>query len=240
MKKKINIIICCLLLLLVTGCGKTKEIDKPTPKEETPKEIVEVKSGEGTNIGDEVCISKECFYVIESTENEVKLLSKYNLYVGGTYNSQTKEELVYEKGATGLQDEKMIGYHTEGDDKTYQGVTNYSDVSALYENSKVKKYVDTYVEYLKDEVEDKQQIVSGSILELDDMVNLGCTQSKGSYSCDNAPEWLRNTSFWIGTDYDQNDTVYYSALGTVGKTFYSSSKNYGVRPLITISLDLIK
>jgi len=50
-----------------------------------------VISGTGKNAGDEVVCDKEHFYIIKSNENEVKMISKYNLYTG--YNIY-KEKIV--------------------------------------------------------------------------------------------------------------------------------------------------
>ena len=43
---------------------------------------VRVVSGDGTQVGNEVCIGEECFYVISSDTYTVTMLSKYNLHVG--------------------------------------------------------------------------------------------------------------------------------------------------------------
>ena len=58
-------------------------------------------------IGNEKCFGSECFYIISSTEETVTLLAKYNLYVGGEYNSSWT---AYGEEATGIQDSTMLGY----------------------------------------------------------------------------------------------------------------------------------
>ena len=40
--------------------------------------VVSVVSGDGTQVGDEVCIKDECFYVISSTDDTVTMLAKNN------------------------------------------------------------------------------------------------------------------------------------------------------------------
>lgn len=42
--------------------------------------------GEGTHIGDEIQCGTENFYVLSNDGEEIKMLSKYNLYVGGAYH----------------------------------------------------------------------------------------------------------------------------------------------------------
>ncbi len=50
------------------------------------KEYCAIVSGDGTHIGDEIACGTEHFYVIESKDDNIKMLSKYNLYVGNNYN----------------------------------------------------------------------------------------------------------------------------------------------------------
>ena len=45
-----------------------------------------VVSGTGKNIGDEIACGTEHFYVMESNNGNVKMMAKYNLYVGANYN----------------------------------------------------------------------------------------------------------------------------------------------------------
>ena len=46
----------------------------------------EVISGDKDTIGSEVVCGSEHFYIIGSTQDEVKMMAKYNLYVGAIYN----------------------------------------------------------------------------------------------------------------------------------------------------------
>ena len=46
------------------------------------KEYCTVLSGTGKNVGDEITCGDEHFYVIDSNSTNIKMLSKYNLYVG--------------------------------------------------------------------------------------------------------------------------------------------------------------
>ena len=49
-------------------------------------ESCEVISGDTNTIGSEVACGSEHFYIIGSNQDEVKMMSKYNLYVGAIYN----------------------------------------------------------------------------------------------------------------------------------------------------------
>lgn len=50
------------------------------------KEFCNVVSGNGMTIGSEIACGSERFYVIERKDDNIKMLSKYNLYVGSNYN----------------------------------------------------------------------------------------------------------------------------------------------------------
>ena len=70
-------------------------------------QLVKVVSGDGTQVGNEVCVGEECFYVMYSDDTTITMLSKYNLYVGGEYDGSTWT--AYGDEATGKQDSSMLG-----------------------------------------------------------------------------------------------------------------------------------
>ena len=49
-----------------------------------------VENGNGKNIGDEIVCGSEHFYVIDNSNDQIKMLSKYNLYIGETFYKTTK------------------------------------------------------------------------------------------------------------------------------------------------------
>ena len=53
------------------------------------KESCTIVSGNGTDIGSEIACGEEHFYVIDSNDTSVRMLAKYNLGVGDTYNKIT-------------------------------------------------------------------------------------------------------------------------------------------------------
>ncbi len=55
------------------------------------KAVCNIISGTGSNIGDEIECANEHFYIIDSDENNIKMLAKYNLYTGSIIDK--KEEL---------------------------------------------------------------------------------------------------------------------------------------------------
>lgn len=61
-------------------------------------EKCEVVSGDKNTIGSEVVCGTEHFYIIDSNDSDVKMLAKYNLYVGANYNKiNLDSSQIYEK-----------------------------------------------------------------------------------------------------------------------------------------------
>ena len=61
------------------------------------KEYCKVVSGNGKDIGSEIACGSEHFYIIDSNEDEIKMLAKYNLYTGVTIY---KDKIEKEEGDT--------------------------------------------------------------------------------------------------------------------------------------------
>ena len=66
-------------------------------------------NGEIDEVGSEVCINDECFYIISNDGSTVTMLAKYNLNIGNECEGsglslQCTERL---EGVTGIQDENM-------------------------------------------------------------------------------------------------------------------------------------
>lgn len=74
------------------------------------KEYCKVVDGDGKSIGSEISCGTEHFYIIDSNEDEIKMLAKYNLLTGITIykekleEGQTCEELAASKGGTPKSD----------------------------------------------------------------------------------------------------------------------------------------
>ena len=57
------------------------------------KEYCKVVDGDGKSIGSEISCGTEHFYIIDSNEDEIKLLAKYNLYTGVTIYKEKIEKV---------------------------------------------------------------------------------------------------------------------------------------------------
>ncbi len=187
--------------------------------------------------GDEYCIGEECFYVVSNENNMIKLLAKYNLYVGSTYSSvRDKEDISWSDPLYGKQNRKALGYTLTGE-YPYIGVTPYSAISQDYKDSYAEGYVDEYVWYLKNTY--KIGNIKGNLITVEDLENLGC--DKAAKTCNTSwYDWITGMTYWVNTA-DPNDTTktyLVGADGFLGASAYSNINNRGIRPLITIYMDI--
>ena len=189
--------------------------------------------GDINEIGTIVTIGSDEFYTIGVEGDNVKLLSMYNLYVGGDYSSSW---LVYGDNATGMQDGNMLGAlsnQSVSKGTTYfssdeQHGTNYND----YSGSIVEGYVNNYKSLLESKF--KVTIVDARLItydELSDVNSFGCVN--WDY-CSNKYPWIYSTSYWVGTAIYEGDLWTVKSDGKFSNHHYSNVKSFGVRPVILI------
>ncbi len=163
-------------------------------KGESPKEICKDNicftdnDGDGkVSMSDKICVNKECFYVLQNTGYEVKMLARYNLEIGSTcipdygYGNTNLQANSYGPSticsviaqASRIQDKNAKGFIGDyGFDAEIYGVTEFANevvsgnMCSSYKGSLAKEYVDGYVEYLKkiSKIEFK-----GSLLKIEDI-----------------------------------------------------------------------
>ena len=204
--------------------------------------LVRIIDGDGSKMGDEICIGNECFYTISSDSNSITMLSKYNLYVGGNYIVSSGKFEEYKEEATGMQNEIMNGII--GDQPIRYGVTPFSsdtqkgNLYTDYSGSIVEKYVNNYKNHL---IELGVIPTDARLLTCNEAEILGCINSNGNRHCQNAPSWVYKTSYWLGTAFE-NHKILVAAIGY--GMFYGGhdyNKNYllGVRPVIVIPMSYL-
>ena len=221
--------------------GQTITIENVSSEIEIKQEVnlINVVSGDGTKTSDEVCIGEECFYVMYSDDTTVTMLAKYNLYVGGEYNSGWT---AYGDEATGIQDSTMLGYvsgQTIRKGTTKFSNTNYwsSTVSSyptyVYDsNSTLYSYVENYKTYLSTLGVTPTE---ARLITKEELETLGCSGS----SCTSAPSWVYSTTYWSGSAFNTTDVWYVRSSGRFSDYRSSDSISLGCRPVITISRSLI-
>ena len=201
--------------------------------------LIKIVSGNGTQVGDEVCIGIECFYIISSDDDSVTMLAKYNLYVGNGRTLGTSSCTPYGNEATGLQDSTMLGWVSNtlvSNGTTAFSSTNYwsgivSSYPAYIYDSNTTLY--NYVENYKTNLEKQGvEINEARLIKKEELEALGCAES----SCKNAPSWIYSTSYWSGTSNGDN----YIILVDTDGSFYGNTYSYvcicGVRPVIKIPI----
>ena len=206
-----------------------------------------IVSGDLDTIGSIVKIANEEFYVIgQEDTNHVKLLSKYNLNVGneladgaiGIQNSEARGRLRNSYSSVGAVIFTDNSYWYDNDSLKEEYGTSFP--AYIYTNEKVNgnylasiaQYVDNYINYL----ETQNVEVTGRLINLEELVNLGCNISQNSCTTLNggsAPEWLYYVGFWSGTaSDDSNIYAVFSDGYFYSDWIWSGNYYYGVRPVI--------
>ena len=196
-------------------------------------------SGYTDEIGSIVKIGTEQFYVIGADENNVKLLSMYNLYVGGEYNGGL---VPYGSAATSMQNSSMLGYLSG--QSIRRGVTVFASDSqkgdnySSYNGSIVEGYVNNYKNLLESKF--GVEIVEARLLsyeEVTDPITFGCDPAD-DIMCYNTPyKWLCSSAYWLGSAYDSSYIWFVNSTGGFTKHEYSYTSGLGVRPVIVVSKD---
>ena len=199
-------------------------------------QLVNIVSGDGTQVGNEVCIQDECFYVISSTDSTVTMLAKYNLHVGNSVDYDFNVTPL--ANPTGIQDKTAKGYK-EGEYK-FIGTTPFSSDSqkgayySAYSGSIVEGYVNNYNSYL---ITQGVIPIEARLITKDELVSLGCSET--NHNCDGTPAWVYSTSYWSGSMYAASTAWSVYNLGSFADSRYDSNYTLGVRPVITISRDYL-
>ena len=201
-------------------------------------QLVRIVNGDYDTVGSEMCIGKECFYVISSDDDSVTMLAKYNLYVGYIITEEYERVLI--EDPTGIQDSRAIG-ETYNLEPPFIATTAYADSSQMgekysdYNGSIVEGYVNSYSDYLSSL---SVNVIEARIITKDELVDLGCIPS--DLSCRGAPSWVYTSSYWTSTAYSDGE-VWFVGSGGFFDGDYNWGPDYkmGVRPVITISKSLI-
>ena len=230
-----------LTLVYVQSDGSGSDI----PNNGATASVVKVVSGDGTQVGNEVCIKEECFYVMYSDETTVTMLAKYNLHVGNTYDDDNG--VVALANPTGKQNSKALGYF-DGYSTEDPIVGNIAFSSTNYWSSTVSSYpayvynsssnLYTHVENYKTYLGTLGVTPSEArLITYEELESLGC--SGDDWSCSEAPSWVYATSYWSGSAFGANDVWRVHSITRFDRSYYDYVSTFGVRPVITISRSLI-
>ena len=180
-------------------------------------------------IGTIVTIGDQQFYTIGTEGDNVKLLSMYNLYVGGEYNNSNWT--AYGDEATGKQDSTMLGYVSG--QSIRNGTTSFSNTNSTYAGSIVEGYVNNYKTILeKDYGVDVVEARLISYDELTDSETFACVEFG---MCSSKYPWIYSTSYWSGSANNAYSVWGVLSDGNFGRCNYDYGNYFGVRPVIIIS-----
>ena len=195
-------------------------------------------------VGDEICFSKDntqCFNFIRYDNNDVVMLSKYNLNVGSNAKGT----------ATNIQDSDVRGWMPSSTGMTTYGTvafstTNYWNGSVTYpadiydainyagEPGTTNYSIAYYVEEYKDILETAGATIKDArLLTYSEATDtLGCNY----VSCPTIgnKSFIRNTSFWLGCSDGIIDVWNISQDGLQENVGYNNDNKKGVRPVVVI------
>ena len=222
------------------------------------EQVAKLVSGDLNEVGSEVCIKDECFYIMNNDGTTITMLAKYNLLIG---NKWTGPELIALENPTGIQDSTAIGWFAERSESNpvigaigfYSGTESYwsTTVSSFptyvyNSNSTIYSYLETYKQTLINYGVDISNI---RLIDVNELVELGCSTS--SNSCTSSSySWLYSTTYWTGSASDStmlwnviSDGSLQSQLtfrdfgeGDVINTDTIMAMQHGARPVIELDV----
>ena len=203
--------------------------------------VLEISAdGSLDEIGTIVTIGTEKFYTIGIEGDNVKLLSMYNLYVGGEYNVDTKIWTAYGEEATGKQDENMLGFKprislrkgTTGFSSDEQKGENYSS----YTGSIVEKYVNNYKTLLENNY--GIVVLEARLITYSELTNTETFACEEYDYCSKKYPWIYLTSYWTGSAQNATGVWRIDTHGRFDCNDYKSDYYLGVRPVIIVAKSL--
>ena len=182
-------------------------------------------------IGEEIIIAGEKFNVIAEDKENVTMLAQYNL--GIDYKQSEVEN-----------------YVTFADSDGWENIPGPKEIDIFEWSTNPKIYVTEYVSFLQSELNDID--VSGNLITLKEMGNLGCTfpDDYGWIADDSARtctvskyfSWLINGQRWWTRSVSAVDKTHVwnvSAIDVFRGDNFKEAKR-GIRPIITVSKDVLR
>ena len=199
--------------------------------------IYNIVSGDLDTIGSEVCVNEECFYVISSDSEVVKLFAKYNLYAGN--HCLSSGCTLFGDEATNLQDSTMIGYPNG---TTYPRYGTIEFAPSAYWTSSVSSYPayvynsESNLYNINENYKLKLEAMGAKIenirlIKKEELESLGCS---GTSCTSSSYLWTYSTSYWTGTALSTGNMCYIRTNGYFAGNPYSLQHYYGVRPVIEV------
>ena len=218
--------------------GGTKEYSLGVQQEVTKACTLDDKDSDGkASLSDVVTCGTENFYVMYNKNNEITMLSMYNLYVGNKIYVIDANKMEYEveplENPTNKQSEIAKG-GIEGE-LTWYGTVTFSneeyweDSGYVYvydHNSNLYPYIIEYERILKEDL--GVSSADATLISYEQLLDL-CDSDQ----CNEA-EWLYSTTYWGGNASSERVLVMSRNSPYINDMEYFNA-SVGVRPVITIS-----
>ena len=224
------------------------------------------KTKDNLEVGDEICINTECFNFLHYDGNDIVMLAKYNLKLGDIYDNRWNKigEHTSNDSGYGLQSSEAKGFVNGA--SVWDGTVIFSPINYWYDGSGLDPKYGTsypadiydpisyngapgesnysivyYVDAYKDVLSSYGAIIKDSRLltysEATDS-SIGCDGDVFVRKCP-TDGFITNTSFWLGSAYDDNYIWFVYNDGTFQYSNTECIYSFGVRPVIVISKSTI-
>ncbi len=206
---------------------------------------VQILSGDGKTIGDEIRMADQNFYLLSIDGDKLNYVSKYLLNVGP--NATAGQQGIQNANCTGasynqngcnLSGNTMYYMNGNNFDEKYTNGSSSKPYYVFNENHVAYQYVQDYVEYLKPRTNIE---MTGRLINYDDIVPYenGLILNGGKGNVD-LPSWLNinNANFTLGiagANYGYDSEVW----SIRGSELRANDLGSGVKPVITFSADVL-
>ena len=177
-------------------------------------------------VGDEFCLEKECFYVIKDNGTTVDAFAKQNVNTKSNRQDTNANTLTFAKAKNNGKP------YWEDDDGNLLSKYGTSYPANVFDsNSNLYKPLENYKTYLKNTL--GKTSITAKLITYEDLISLGC--SKDVYSCKSAPSWVYSTRYWTASANVYLAVWFVDLDAEFGNHYFDSSRDCGLRPVITIS-----
>ncbi len=220
--------------------------------------FIDIITGTGKNLGDEVAIGDEHFYILSYDGEEIRMLAKYGLDIdvecvplmamGNTRESFPEVTCKIRPTSTGLQSSKVSGITNHGEaivGTPYATYKKYGKYPSSYQGSMAEEYVNKYVELLKKKYNanvtgDLVNAMDLNIIEREMPVE---TKVQVDYepNTDWIPKkvkWFFDLTYWTKVAYDYEFVAEVNSEGYIDEYYVGNVT--AIRPVIVVSVDNLK
>ena len=209
--------------------------------------------------GDLLGYDTEQFYVLDTSGNSIRMITRYLLNVGPNKKDEATEGLQNaEIGRTRNSSDVLTNYTNPSTSEKYAVVgfsetnywavnnqidsTNYPNGTSGYpfvynSNSNLYQYISGQNGYINTLTNMGLNVTSGTLLCLEDInsiCNLAIT--KGTSLTSSCPKYIYETTYWLGSVGNYSYVWRVNADGAVGRSAFNIDSDIGVRPVINVSM----